>query len=108
MDGYERSIAGAVDMLIQHRKANPRVFPVGEFRHFSPALVKQEFLRHLKEKAPHVIADEPVPAMTRTETGMPQTCTCGGAEFEPHQCPTCGGSRIDGYKCVKCGRITGL
>lgn len=108
VDAYERGIDGARDILIGHRRANPKVFNPEEFQHFSPTLVKQELLRHLHSKAPQLFKGEAVPVTTRTESGMPKQCTCGGTEFNPHQCPTCDGHRIDGYSCVKCGKITGL
>ncbi len=107
-DAYERGFDGAIAMLIQHRQANPKIYPAGEPQHFSPALVKQEFLRHLADKVPQIFAEAPAPSVVRTAAGVPEVCTCGGTEFEPHQCPTCGGSRIDGYRCKSCGKITGL
>jgi len=104
VDAYERGISGAVDILIGHRKANPRTFNPNEYQHFSPSLVKQELLRHLHSKAPQLFKGEPVPAVARTETGFPSKCpNCSGTAFSPQWCPTCGsGQRQIGFICDGC------
>lgn len=107
-DAYERSFDGAIALLIEHRKANPRVYPPSEPQHFSPALVKQEILRSLVDKAPQIFAEAPAPTAVRASTGVPESCICGSTEFKPHYCVTCGGGRIDGHQCVKCGKLFGL
>lgn len=106
---YERGIAGAVQILIDHRRANPAKYDQKAFEHFSPALVKQELLRHLFEKAPHLFKGEPMPMVTRTDAGFPKACTqCVGTEFDQTECPTCSGHRINGYRCKQCGKSYGL
>ncbi len=106
-DGYERSIDGAVAMIIEHRKRNPRSYPANEGQWFSPSLVRQEFLRHIQTKAPQLLVNGGgAPVATMTAEGLPDKCVCGGTSFSPEYCKTCGsGQRISGYKCDSCGKI---
>lgn len=107
VDAYERGIDGAISILINHRKANsPRIFPADSWEYFSPSAVKQELLRHLQDKAPHLIAGAAVPATTRTESGLPKQCVCGGVKFSPNYCKTCGSGQVQsGWICDGCGKI---
>ncbi len=107
-DGYERSIAGAVALLIEHRRANERIYPPSEQQWFSPALVRQEFLRHLFDKVPHIFAGPVTAPVVRAASGAPETCSCGGVSFSPNYCKTCGSGQVQmGWVCDSCNKIIG-
>lgn len=109
VSAYERGLENAVSMLIEHRKANPRVYPASEYVWFSPSAVKQEFLRMAYETRPDLFKGQPVATATRTENGFPKACPCGGTSFSPEYCRTCGsGQRITGHRCDKCGKLYSL
>ena len=110
VSGYERSIDGAVRMMIAHRRANPATFNQAEHAPFSETLVRQEYLRHIFTKRPDLFQGQPTPSVTRTETGFPKQCpNCQGTNFEPEYCKTCGsGNRTSGYRCTSCNKLFGL
>ncbi len=105
-DAYERSISGAVEMIIQHRLANNRIYDPKEPQHFSPALVRQELFQQLNEKVPHIFAGDPPKAVERTDAGKPVACTCGSENIAPNYCKTCGSGKVQmGWACQTCGKI---
>lgn len=106
VDAYERSIVGAVDMLIAHRKANERIYSPSEPQWFSPSLVKQEVLRHLFDKAPHIFAGPVAAPVARAASGAPEKCSCGGTSFSVNYCKTCGSGMVPmGWICDSCKKI---
>lgn len=107
VDAYERSIDGAVALLIEHRKANsPRIFPASEPQWFSPSAVRQEIYRHFQEKSPQLIAGPAAASVEREATGKPVACMCGSTDIGPNFCKTCGSGQVQmGWMCRGCGKI---
>ena len=100
-DGYERSITGAVDMIIEHRQRNPQHYPPNEAQWFEQASVRQEFYRQLFPSRPDMfvqVPDNPPPPLD------PQTChACGSHEINQIECPTCGQGKVISRTCGICG-----
>ena len=107
-DGYERSVDGAIQMIIEHRRRNPKAYPESEGQWFEFTSVKQEFLRHIFTKNPSLFKGNSEMVNPPQKQNVPAKCSCGGTIFSPTYCPTCAGQRINGYKCDGCGKIFGI
>jgi hypothetical protein len=100
--------------VIQHRMANPRVYPENEFVHFEPGAVKQEIVNQVCARNPNLcqdsaMANTPIPSQVNVPMSGPKAdnkpCVCGSERFDYIFCKTCGGRpKINGYKCRKCGK----
>jgi hypothetical protein len=103
-DGYERSIEGAIALIIEHRKKNPRIYPANEPFHVEHSNVRQEFYRHLHSKRPDMFVTATVVNGIVATAAKEERCySCGSTSFEEILCPTCGGHKVTGKKCTQCG-----
>jgi hypothetical protein len=103
-DGYERSIEGAIALIIEHRKKNPRIYPANEPFHVEHSNVRQEFYRHLHSKRPDMFVTATVVQASQAQSKSGERCyQCGGTEFEETVCPTCSGRRVTSRTCKGCG-----
>lgn len=105
--------------VIEHRKANPGIYPTHNIAAFHPASVAQEIIVQVCSRHPQLCEDSalvgtmknPVisfaPAqvpIVKTQRPNGQPCSkCNGDDFEPIYCKTCSGNRITGWRCKKCG-----
>lgn len=107
-DGMSATLEQQELKIIQHRRANPRVYPQSEGNWFERQSVRQEIFQQLHAKSPGLFVGFERQAITKTKFvigSQPTTkCTCGESEATPVYCATCGGQKISGWKCVKCGK----
>jgi hypothetical protein len=113
-NGWEGTPQMHAVKIIQHRRANPGVYPPGESQWFDAAAVIQEIYKQKASTHPHLFRGYPDgPRMvTREQKGSivvspTLICGCGSNEWEELYCKTCAGRRITGYKCRKCGKERG-
>lgn len=99
-DGLHGSPHETARKIIEHRRANPHVFPVGEATLFDTESVVQEIFQQKFQAMPELFIGHGG-AAANPDSGK---CTCGANSWEPTYCPTCGGKRINGYRCKACGK----
>jgi hypothetical protein len=109
-NGWEGDQFAIARKVIEHRRANPKVWPQDEVGDQNS--VVQEIFKQKHATTPWLFRGEPdqnsgaYPSATQTQeqTILGEKCTCGSVEYEPVYCKTCSGKRIVGTKCKSCGR----
>lgn len=112
-DGMSADIKLQSLNIIQHRKANPKVYSVAEPQWFNVAMVRQEVVDQICNNNPHLCHGMDAPSVTHKVPKAANVVAvvpagkkcykCGGTEFSPILCRTCGGGKVKGYTCLSCG-----
>lgn len=100
--------------VVEHRKANPKIYNPDKPEHFELARIQDEILIQVCARQPSWCIDDSFPDRPYPYTEPPakkevvriqgrKCIRCGSGDFEPVRCKTCGGSRISGYRCLSCG-----
>ncbi len=109
-NGWEGDQFAIARKVIEHRKANPKIYEPGTEGDVNS--VVQQIFQQKHAQAPWLFRGEPdqgsgaYPSATQTQeqTIRGERCTCGSVEYEPVYCKTCSGKRIVGTKCKSCGK----
>lgn len=105
--------------VADHRRANPRVYPLDQPLHFDLDVIRHQIIVQACSLHPELCEDsavsvnpQPVPRLAPPAqpvggSGRPngRPCAkCGANGFEPVICYGCG-AKVTGYKCTACGFI---
>lgn len=103
-----------IKQVIEHRRANPKIYPESGASAFDPKAVELEIIIQLCADKPQLCEDsakpgQPYPAppdpaavVTPVQSLDKKCPKCNGQEFTPVICTTCGGRRT-AWRCVRCG-----
>ena len=112
--GFSQDFNGRVREIVEHRLANPSIYPQHESQHFSFTAVARELTDSICQKHPSFCMETvPVGPATSVAPAVvqpppnPACPKCGSMEFEARYCPTCSGQKLIGWKCKKCGAERG-
>lgn len=98
--------------IIEHRRSNPTIYPVGEWQWFNQEEVIQEVYRQKHASMPELFVgydaalrpSNPEPYRPQIASPAGLKCVCGSVTFKPNYCQTCAGSRINSWSCTVCGK----
>jgi len=107
-EGMGITFNGQVGKIIEHRQANPKIYPPADYKSLSFDHVAFELDNYTCTRIgshPRFCASPQagrIPPMVSIV--VPQCPKCGpGSAMIPKYCATCGGSRILSWKCGTCG-----
>ena len=109
-NAYEHGILNTVSQIMEHRLANPGLFPDKQNELFRPTSIVQELYRSAAAKRPDLFVETEGVSLGKltVEERKPTTaCACGRQDYEAEFCATCGGKRQVGWKCRFCGLVRG-
>jgi hypothetical protein len=105
VNGLEGTLEQTAQKVVDHRRANPNVYPASEVNAFELGLVIQEIFLQKFATHPYLFVgggEQPGTWEAAQKTPELGSCICGETKVEPVYCPTCGGQRITGYRCIAC------
>ena len=110
------NIQQQTQLIIQHRKANPDIYPVHELVAFEQGAVSQEVINQVCGRHPELCQDSSLPLVVMPGSGPaaevpvigPKAdqgeCECGNSVFTFIFCKTCSSRKVVGYRCTVCGK----
>lgn len=105
VNGLEGTIEQTAQKVVDHRRANPNVYPPSEVNAFELGAVIQEIFKQKFASMPWLFeggGEQPGFYETGSKPAVLGHCICGETAVEPIYCPGCGGQRITGYRCIAC------
>lgn len=112
-NGYEGTPQMTAVSIVQHRQANPTLYPPSETQWFDVLMVIQEIYAYKFQTMPELFVGYGGPPITIAAVTSPAAqppsglvCSCGSTSFSPVYCATCGGQKIKSWKCNSCGKGT--
>lgn len=104
-NGWEGTYEMTAQKVVEHRRANPTMYPPTDGPSFDLGEVIQEIFRQKFASMPWLFnGGGEQPGTHEAASKIPELghCLCGESKVEPIYCASCGGSRITGYRCVAC------
>ncbi len=109
-NGWEGDQFAIARKVIEHRKANPKIYEPGTEGDVNS--VVQQIFQQKHAQAPWLFRGNPDqgPGAYPSQPAARETivkgaaCSCGCTEFIAEYCKTCSGARIVGRKCKSCGK----
>lgn len=109
--GFEGTPEMTSTSIIQHRLANPNIYPRTDLPWFDKASVIQEIYAQKYATMPELFIGHGTTALIPKAAVLATTSSpcakCGNTQAAPVYCPTCSGQKITGYRCAGCGTLRG-
>lgn len=118
-DDANDDLNSLIKRIIEHRLANPKIYPTAETFRFDQREIAHEIAVQICADKPQICEDSafpgraypyippeppPAPAEVYRQQGL-ECPRCHSQDFELQYCATCGGKRVTGKKCLKCGWV---
>lgn len=108
-DGMSADLRLQAQNVIQHRKANPNIFPPNDLGLFDQHNVERQIINQICAARPEACYDDSLPEiMTQPQQSIAPASKkcfkCGSSDLEPIYCKTCSGKRILAYRCKACNQ----